>query len=70
VPYDDYVIWMRLTHNGRRGRDEMSADEQVEYDALKASRNGELLEGSFEEAKLAYEEATGRSGPASGPSSS
>lgn len=32
--YDKYIAWRRLTHNGRRGRDEMSPEEQREWDAL------------------------------------
>lgn len=62
VTYDTYIAWRRLTHNGKRGRDEMSAREQEEYDALEVSQ---APGPDPEEARRAYEEVTGRSGPGS-----
>src|SRR5262249_36840638 len=53
VSYDRYIAWRRLTHNGERSREQMSAQDQAEYDAL-GIQESVLLEGSFEEAKLAY----------------
>jgi hypothetical protein len=66
MAYEKYIAWRRLTNNGRRTRDEMSPESQAEYDAL--GYQEELLEGSYEEAKLAYEELTRRSPPASSAS--
>jgi len=57
VSYDRYIAWRRLTHNGERSREQMSASEQAEWDAL-GIQESVLLEGSFEEAKLAYEAIT------------
>jgi hypothetical protein len=37
MSYDTYIVWMRLTHNGRRTRTEMSEAERAEYDALKVT---------------------------------
>jgi hypothetical protein len=65
MPYDDYITWMRLTHNGRRSRSDMSPREQEEYDTLKVTSLASMNADEAAEAKRAYEEATGRSPRAS-----
>lgn len=66
VSYDTYIAWKRLTHSGKRSRDEMSAPEQAEWDALGIT---EEPAPNAEEARQAYLEVTrARSGPASGAS--
>jgi hypothetical protein len=51
--YLSYVAWMRLTHAGRRHRDEMSENERAEYDAL-GIQEGKLFDVDAEEARRAY----------------
>ena len=65
MSYDTYIIWMRLTHNGRRSRSDMPPADQAEYDALKVTQ---APAPDYEEAKRAYEEVTRRSDLGSGPS--
>ena len=65
MAYDKYIAWRRLTNNGRRSRDQMSPEAQVEYDGYGFK---EMPAADFEEAKRAYEEVTRRSSPGSGPS--
>jgi hypothetical protein len=32
--YERYLVWLRLTHGGRRDRSEMSGQQQLEFDGL------------------------------------
>jgi hypothetical protein len=67
MSYDKYIIWMRLTHNGRRSRAEMSPQDQAEYDAQGYGDGSEsrMTPEQAEEAKRAYEALTQHSPPAS-----
>jgi hypothetical protein len=67
MSYEKYIVWRRLTNNGRRGREDMSPESQAEYDAQGFTEV--VLEGSYEEAKLEYEALTRRSDPGSAASS-
>lgn len=58
MSYEKYIAWRRLTNGGRRSREEMSPESQVEYDALGVTE--EVLMGSYEEAKEEYERVTRR----------
>jgi hypothetical protein len=51
VTYDRYIASMRLTHNGRRGREQMSAAEREEWDGLGIT---EASAPDREEARRAY----------------
>ena len=42
--YRKYIAWLRLTHGGRRGREEMSQRDQVEWDALAIKERSALEE--------------------------
>lgn len=67
--YDKYVAWMRLTHNGRRLREDMPPAAQAEYDSIGIKEGTNGLSGlDHDEVKRAYEEVTRRSSPGSGPS--
>jgi hypothetical protein len=61
--YDRYIVWKRLTHNGWRGRDQMSPAEQAEYDSHQFKREPSMSAAQREEAKRLYEEATRHSLP-------
>jgi hypothetical protein len=64
TPYDRYITWRRLTHNGHRKREQMNPQEQAEYDDLRSyAQSAPPID--HEEAKRAYEEVTGRSVPES-----
>jgi len=58
MSYETYIAWMRLTHNGRRTRIEMSETERAEYDALKVTEIASMNSDEAEEAKRAYEALT------------
>lgn len=62
---DRYLAWRRLTHAGKRRREDMSPVEQREYDALGVKQEPPP---DAEEAKRAYEEITRRSDPGSSAS--
>jgi hypothetical protein len=55
MSYPNYVVWLRLTHSGRRGRDEMSAAEQPEYDSCGFRQEPPMTAAEQEEAKRLYE---------------
>jgi hypothetical protein len=53
--YERYVAWMRLTHNGRRGREQMPPQAQREWDTLGITG---VLPPDPEQAHRAYVEVT------------
>jgi hypothetical protein len=56
MSYEGYIAWRRLSRNGVRGRDEMSAAEQREWDAWGFRQ---ALGPDPDEARRLYLEATG-----------
>jgi hypothetical protein len=57
---DSYIAWKRLTHNGKRGRDEMTPEEQAEWDSSRIKTAEPMTPEEQVEAKRLYEEATRR----------
>jgi hypothetical protein len=55
VSYVTYIAWRRLTHDGSRGREQMSAASRAEYDSLGIT---EAPAPDYEEAGRTYEEIT------------
>jgi hypothetical protein len=55
VSYDRYVAWLRLTHGGRRGREQMPPRAQQEWDGLNFQ---EAPPPDPEEARRLYEGLT------------
>jgi hypothetical protein len=60
--YRKYIAWMRLTHNGRRGRKQMSPKEQAEYDGLGFGQGQWFTDAELQDAKRLYMEATAADG--------
>jgi hypothetical protein len=58
--YHAFIRWKVLTHNGHRSRDEMTPEQQAEYDALGIKRRPPMTEAEQAEAKLLYDETTAR----------
>jgi hypothetical protein len=58
VSYESYIAWKRLTHNSRRSREQMSPEDQTEWDALGIKRVVRTPETALEEARQAYEALT------------
>ena len=63
--YRNYITWKRLTHNGRRTREQMTPESQAEWDALGVKEVPPLTADEKAEAKRLYEEVTLRSVPGS-----
>ena len=51
MSYKKYVAWRRLTHGGKRGRDQMTPDQRAKFDALGIS---EAPAADAEAARRAY----------------
>jgi hypothetical protein len=61
MSYEALIAWRRLTHGGRRGRDQMSPEQRLEYDAWNFTERSIWDEPSgldHEAVKRQYEEAT------------
>jgi hypothetical protein len=56
--YHSYLIWRRLSHNGRRTRKDLSPAQQAEWDAAGITESSFWPEIDQEEARRLYEEAT------------